>query len=66
MAGLSLSDEMRANAEAFAKTGCLFGLETLARKDSDPGTYEAVFAKASAFAFIWSMSESAAIRRSSS
>ena len=39
----TLKDQMEANAEAFAKTGYLFGLETLERKESDPGTYEAVW-----------------------
>ena len=39
----SLLDEMKANDEAFKQTGHLFGLERLARKESDPGTYEAVW-----------------------
>ncbi len=39
---LSLQDQLRANDEAFAKTGHVFGLDKLARKASDPGTYEAV------------------------
>ncbi len=41
--GMTLKEQMAANAEAFKKTGSLFGLETLARKESDPGTYEAVW-----------------------
>jgi acetone carboxylase alpha subunit len=40
---LRLKDRLRANDEAFAKTGHLFGLSKLARKESDPGTYEAVW-----------------------
>ncbi|MCS5635795.1 MAG: hydantoinase B/oxoprolinase family protein, partial [Myxococcota bacterium] len=40
---LSLREQTQANAEAFKKTGSLFGLERLARKESDPGTYEAVW-----------------------
>ena len=40
---LSLKDRLRAHDEAFAKTGHLFGLSKLARKESDPGTYEAVW-----------------------
>ena len=40
---LSLREQTQANAEAFKKTGNLFGLETLTRKESDPGTYEAVW-----------------------
>jgi N-methylhydantoinase B/oxoprolinase/acetone carboxylase alpha subunit len=40
---LSLKEQLRANDEAFEKTGCLFGLETLRRKESDPGTYEALW-----------------------
>ncbi len=43
MATLSLKERMAANEEAFTRTGCLFGLERLARKESDPGTYEAVW-----------------------
>ncbi|MCP5044332.1 MAG: hypothetical protein GY944_25155 [bacterium] len=43
MAELSLIDQTKANEEAFKKTGCLFGLETLKRKEEDPGTYEAVW-----------------------
>ncbi|MDH3211373.1 MAG: hydantoinase B/oxoprolinase family protein [Myxococcales bacterium] len=40
---LRLKDRLRANDEAFARTGHLFGLSKLARKESDPGTYEAVW-----------------------
>jgi N-methylhydantoinase B/oxoprolinase/acetone carboxylase alpha subunit len=43
MAALSLKERIKANEEAFRKTGHLFGLEQLARKESDPGTYEAVW-----------------------
>jgi N-methylhydantoinase B/oxoprolinase/acetone carboxylase alpha subunit len=43
MAKLSLKEQIRANDEAFQKTGHLFGLEKLQRKESDPGTYEAVW-----------------------
>ena len=38
-----LRDRMHANGEAFKATGSLFGLTTLARKEDDPGTYEAVW-----------------------
>jgi N-methylhydantoinase B/oxoprolinase/acetone carboxylase alpha subunit len=41
--GMTLKEQVAANAEAFTKTGSLFGLETLARKEGDPGTYEAVW-----------------------
>ena len=40
MSHLPLIDQMRANDDAFKKTRCLFGLETLHRKETDPGTYE--------------------------
>jgi len=43
MAELSLIDQLKANEDAFKATGCLFGLETLHRKEEDPGTYEAVW-----------------------
>ncbi len=43
MAARSLIEQTKANDEAFKKTGCLFGLEELGRKESDPGTYEAVW-----------------------
>ena len=36
---LSLQDQLRANDEAFANTGHVFGLDKLTRKASDPGTY---------------------------
>ena len=39
----SLRDQLRANDEAFARTGHLFGLEKLHRKESDPGNYEALW-----------------------
>ena len=39
----SLHEEMKANTEAFKQTGHLFGLERLTRKETDPGTYEAVW-----------------------
>jgi len=38
-----LKDRIAANAEAFEKTGHLFGLERLHHKETDPGTYEAVW-----------------------
>ena len=38
-----LRDQMHANDEAFKETGSLFGLTQLARKEDDPGTYEAVW-----------------------
>ena len=41
--GMTLKEQVAANAEAFTKTGSLIGLETLARKEGDPGTYEAVW-----------------------
>lgn len=43
MAELSLKQQLEANEELFEKTGHLFGYEKLARKESDPGTYEAVW-----------------------
>lgn len=43
MADLPLLDQMTANDAAFKATGSLFGLERLHRKESDPGTYEAVW-----------------------
>ncbi len=43
MAKLTLKQRMQAGDEAFAKTGHLFGLEELACKEGDPGTYEAVW-----------------------
>ena len=38
-----LKQQIDENTRAFRQTGCLFGLEKLARKQSDPGTYEAVW-----------------------
>lgn len=43
MAGLSLIEQLRANDAAFERTGNLFGLESLKRKESDPGSYEALW-----------------------
>jgi N-methylhydantoinase B/oxoprolinase/acetone carboxylase alpha subunit len=43
MAARSLKDQVKTNQDAFQRTGNLFGLEKLARKESDPGTYEAVW-----------------------
>ncbi|MFQ5699935.1 MAG: hydantoinase B/oxoprolinase family protein [Myxococcota bacterium] len=40
---LSLVEQLRSNDEAFAQTGCLFGLEKLTRKAQDPGSYEALW-----------------------
>jgi N-methylhydantoinase B/oxoprolinase/acetone carboxylase alpha subunit len=40
---LSLKEQLLVNDEAFEKTGHLFGLERMSRKESDPGTYEAVW-----------------------
>ncbi len=39
----ALKEQLRINDEALARTGHLFGLETLERKQNDPGTYEAVW-----------------------
>ena len=36
-----LRDLLKANDEAFARSGHLFGLERLARKEADPGRYVA-------------------------
>jgi acetone carboxylase alpha subunit len=41
--GHSLKEQLRADEKAFEETGHLFGLEKLERKESDPGTYEAVW-----------------------
>jgi len=41
--GLSLKEQMEANDRSFRDTGQLFGLDKLARKESDPGTYEALW-----------------------
>lgn len=38
-----LRDRLKANDEAFARSGHLFGLERLARKEADPGSYEALW-----------------------
>lgn len=43
MAGLSLQEQTEANRRAFEETGSLFGLTTLKHKETDPGTYEAVW-----------------------
>ena len=43
MAELSLKEHLEANEALFEKTGHQFGYEKLARKESDPGTYEAVW-----------------------
>lgn len=40
---LKLREQLRLNDELFAKTGCMFGLETLAEKEKSPGLYEAVW-----------------------
>lgn len=40
---LPLKQQLARNDELFTRTGHLFGLEKLARKESDPGTYEAVW-----------------------
>jgi hypothetical protein len=39
----SLKEQLQENERLLAETGCLFGLERLGRKESDPGTYEAVW-----------------------
>ena len=43
MAELALKERLAANAAALEKTGHLFGLESLHHKETDPGTYEAVW-----------------------
>jgi len=43
MSTLSLKERIAANKEAFEKTGHLFGLTTMPRKESDPGSYEALW-----------------------
>ena len=40
---LWLKEQVARDNELFQETGHLFGLERLARKESDPGTYEAVW-----------------------
>ena len=39
----SLKEQLKAYEALFEKTGHLYGYESLARKESDPGTYEAVW-----------------------
>ncbi len=43
MATRSLKDQIKSNDDVFKETGNLFGLERLKRKETDPGTYEAVW-----------------------
>ena len=43
MGELSLKQQLQKNEQAFADTGCLFGLTELRRKESDRGAYEAVW-----------------------
>ena len=43
MAPRSLKDQIKSNDDVFKETGNLFGLERLKRKETDPGTYEAVW-----------------------
>ena len=43
MAEPSLLEQLETNEALLEKTGHLFGYETLARKESDPGGYEAVW-----------------------
>jgi N-methylhydantoinase B/oxoprolinase/acetone carboxylase alpha subunit len=40
---MSLKEQIVANEKAFAETGNLFGLEKMPRKESDPGSYEALW-----------------------
>ncbi len=40
---LSLMEQVAENDRLLEQTGCLFGLEKMARKQEDPGTYEAVW-----------------------
>ena len=40
----SLKEQLRRNDQLFEETGSLFGMKTLARKQADPGMYEAVWA----------------------
>ena len=40
---MSLKEQIAANKKAFAETGNLFGLEKMPRKESDPGSYEALW-----------------------
>jgi N-methylhydantoinase B/acetone carboxylase alpha subunit len=39
----SLKEQLAKNDRLLEQTGCLFGLEKMARKQEDPGTYEAVW-----------------------
>ncbi|MBX7159065.1 MAG: hydantoinase B/oxoprolinase family protein [Acidimicrobiia bacterium] len=43
MAEPTLLEQLRSNEKAFEETGNLFGLQSLPRKEKDPGTYEAVW-----------------------
>jgi N-methylhydantoinase B/oxoprolinase/acetone carboxylase alpha subunit len=43
MADLSLKEELERNEKLLEQSGHLFGYESLARKESDPGTYEALW-----------------------
>ena len=40
---MTLMEQLRTNDEALNRTGHLFGMERLQRKESDPGTYEALW-----------------------
>jgi len=40
---LKLAERLEDNAKSFSRTGSLFGLERLKRKEQDPGTYEALW-----------------------
>jgi N-methylhydantoinase B/oxoprolinase/acetone carboxylase alpha subunit len=43
MSELSLKEQMQENERLFEETGSLFGLNSMPRKEGDPGTYEAVW-----------------------
>jgi N-methylhydantoinase B/oxoprolinase/acetone carboxylase alpha subunit len=43
MSELTLAKQLKANDKAFSKSGSLFGLDQLKRKEEDPGTYEALW-----------------------
>lgn len=43
MSELTLAKQLKANDKAFSKSGSLFGLDRLKRKEEDPGTYEALW-----------------------
>ncbi len=43
MNGTSLIERLEVHDEAYERTGHLFGLETLKRKENDPGSYEALW-----------------------